>query len=147
MAKFQKLDRYIIYGFVLAGAINVIGMLITSRLFTNSYLAATDPVTFSWFGQLAIILWGLAYWSVAINYRSVPYLILVFMVEKLVYTVTWASWLLNKVEILKSLSLDSPSTAMFFRTYGINDFLFALFFGWVAYLSFTQRIEKTTSTF
>ena len=75
-------DRAITRGFVLAGAVNVFGMLIVSKLFTNSLLSATDPAVFSWHGQVAIVLWGLAYWAAAQHYRYVPYLVLVFLPRK-----------------------------------------------------------------
>ena len=53
-------DRAIQRGFVLAGAVNVVGMLVVSKLFTNPLLSETDPAVFSWLGQLPIVLWGLA---------------------------------------------------------------------------------------
>ncbi len=71
-------DRVVTIGFLLAGAYNVFGILIVSKLFTNQLLSEIDPVVFSWFGQVAIVLWGLAYWSIARFYQHVPYLLLVF---------------------------------------------------------------------
>lgn len=125
-------DRAITRGFVLAGAVNVFGMLVVSKLFTNALLGATDPAAFSWLGQVAIVLWGLAYWAVARAYRHVPYLVVVFFIEKMVYTVTWLLWLLQKGHSLTSIASESPMTALFFAMYGAGDFAFALFFGWVA---------------
>ena len=124
-------DRAITRGFVLAGAVNVFGMLVVSKLFTNSLLNATDPAVFSWLGQVAIVLWGLAYWAVAQPYRHVPYLVLVFFIEKMVYTVTWLLWLLQKGHLLTSIASESLMTAIFFGMYGAGDFAFGLFFGWV----------------
>ena len=89
-------DRAITGGFVLAGAFNVFGMLVVSRLFTNPLLSATDPAVFSWLGHVVIVLWGLAYWAVARSYRHVPYLLLVFFIEKMVYTTTWLLWLMHR---------------------------------------------------
>ena len=43
-------DRAITRGFVLAGAVNIFGMLVVSKLFTNSLLNSTDPAVFSWLG-------------------------------------------------------------------------------------------------
>ena len=125
-------DRTITKGFVLAGAVNVFGMLVVSKLFTNSLLNATDPAVFSWLGQVAIVLWGLAYWAVAQAFRSVPYLVIVFSIEKMVYTVCWLLWLVQKGHSLTSIASESLMTALFFGMYGAGDLAFGLFFGWVA---------------
>ena len=125
-------DRTITSGFVLAGAVNVFGMLFVSKFFTNSLLNATDPAVFSWLGQVAIVLWGLAYWAVAQPYRHVPYLVLVFFIEKMVCAVAWLLWLLQEGHSLTSIASESLITAIFFGVYGAGDFAFGLFFGWVA---------------
>ena len=125
-------DRAITRGFVLAGAVNVFGMLVVSKLFTNSLLNSTDPAVFSWLGQVAIVLWGLAYWAVAQQFRHVPYLVIVFFIEKMVYTVIWLLWLVQKGHSLTSIASESLMTAIFFGMYGAGDLAFGLFFGWVA---------------
>ena len=125
-------DRVITGGFVLAGAFNVFGMLVVSKLFTNPLLHATDPVVFSWFGQVAIVLWGLAYWAVAWSYRYVPYLVLVFFIEKMLYAGTWLLWIFQNGHSLSGIASESLLTASFFGMYGAGDFAFGLFFGWVA---------------
>ena len=125
-------DRAITRGFVLAGAVNVFGMLVVSKLFSNSLLNSTDPAVFSWLGQVAIVLWGLAYWAVAQAFRHVPYLVIVFFIEKMVYTVCWLVWLLQKGHSLTSIASESLMTAIFFGMYGAGDLAFGLFFGWVA---------------
>ena len=125
-------DRAITRGFVLAGAVNVFGMLVVSKLFTNSLLNSTDPAVFSWLGQVAIVLWGLAYWAVAQAFRHVPYLVIVFFIEKMVYTVCWLIWFLQKGHSLTSIASESLMTAIFFAMYGAGDLAFGLFFGWVA---------------
>lgn len=107
-------------------------MLTVSKIFTNSLLNSTDPAVFSWLGQVAIVLWGLAYWAVAKTYRHTPYLLAVFFVEKMVYALTWLLWLLQKGHSLTSIASESLMTAIFFGVYGAGDFAFGLFFGWVA---------------
>jgi hypothetical protein len=126
-------------GFWLAGAYNVLGVLFFSKLFTNTLLSSLDPAVFSWLGLLAIVLWGLAYASVANAYPSVPYLVLVFFVEKMVYTVTWLAWLVRNGDALPSLYSESPLTAVFFSIYGAGDLAFGLFFLWVAIHVFSGR--------
>ncbi len=125
-------DRVATIGFLLAGAYNVIGILIFSKLFTNRMLSTIDPVVFSWFGQVAILLWGLAYWSVSRVYRNVPYLLIVFFIEKMLYAGTWLVWILEKSSSLPTIASESPLTAAFFTLYGAGDFAFGLFFGWAA---------------
>lgn len=128
----SRSDSGVTRGFFLAGAVNVFGMLVVSKLFTNSLLSATDPVVFSSLGQVAVVLWGFAYWAVSKSFRFVPHLLLVFCVEKMVYVGTWLLWLSKNGHSLKSLASESLMTAVFFGVYGAGDFVFGLFFGWVA---------------
>ena len=129
-------------GFWLAGAYNVFGMLVFSKFLTNPVLAAVDPNVFSWLGQVAIILWGLAYWSVAKSYRHVPLLVIVFAIEKLVYSLTWLAWLLAKGSTIPAIAAESPLSAMFFAVYGAGDFAFFLFFAWAAWVSTVRKSSK-----
>ncbi len=103
-------------GFWLAGAYNIFGVLTFSQFFTNTLLSATDPAIFSWFGLICIMLWGAAYASVAKSYQAVPYLVLLFFVEKILYVMTWLMWLTNNLDSLPTLFADSPD----------RDFLFGL---------------------
>jgi hypothetical protein len=75
-------EPIITMGFLLAGAWNVLGMLSFSKFFTNRLLASFDLAVFSWLGQIAVVLWGLAYLSIAKAYPYVPWLLVVFFVEK-----------------------------------------------------------------
>lgn len=125
-------NRKITNVFLLAGAFNILGMLTVSKFFTNELLSAHDPAVFSWLGQIAILLWGLAYLSVANSYRHVPYLVFVFCIEKLIYTGVWVLWLFENGHTLPEIASISPLTASFFAGYGAGDLLFAIFFGWVA---------------
>ena len=119
-------------GFLFAGAFTVIGVLVFSKFFTNSLLSSLDPTVMSRAGLGAILLWGLAYAAVSRCYRSVPYLVLVFCLEKLFYTTAWLIWLSKKGDTLPALFSESPLTATFYSMYGAGDFAFALFFLWVA---------------
>lgn len=130
-------------GFWLAGTFNVIGVLVFSKIFTNSLLSSLDPAVFSWLGLVAIMLWGFAYCSVAKSYQFVPYLLLVFFVEKMIYTLTWAKWLAKNGSTLPSLFSESPLTAMFYSIYGAGDFAFGLFFLWVAIKGFQKDGRKS----
>ena len=134
--------RRITIGFLIAGCVNVFGSLVVSAGFTNTLLSSTDPVVFSRFGIIAIMLWGLAYVSVSRAYPYVPWLLLVFTLEKLVYTVAWLVWLLRYGDKLPSLFSQSFPTAAFFATYGLVDFAFGVFFAWVAILAFRQPAAR-----
>jgi hypothetical protein len=127
------------WGFWLAGGYNIVGTLIFSAFFTNTLLTSLDPMLFSWFGLVAIILWGFAYLSVAKSYAAVPYLVAVFVVEKLLYATMWLMWLLKNGGTLPALFSTSPLTATFYVLYGAGDFAFALFFLWVVVQVWPKR--------
>ncbi len=116
-------------GFQLAAAINVLGVLLFSKGFTNAYLSELDPHVFSRFGLLVIIVWGLAYLATAGCYRQAKWIVAVFAVEKLLYTGAWVLW--TSRHDLGAVFERSPLTGAFYAISGPNDFLFALFFGWV----------------
>lgn len=115
----------------LAAAYNVIGILVFSLGLQNPLLQKYDPDVFSCFGQVGIILWGLAYAASIPSYPSLPWLFLVFFVEKMAYFLHWVNWLLKNGTQLPALFAESPVTALFFSVYGAGDFLFGLFFLWL----------------
>ena len=122
-------------GFILAGLMNLT-VLIFSRGFTNETIPAFDPVVMSNFGLLMIVLWGLAYMSVAKNYQAVKWLVAVFAVEKLIYGYVWIQWMLDN-SISEVFEKDMMA-GTFYAIYGINDILFALFFLFVFF-----RVSKS----
>ncbi len=120
-------------GFLLAGLANVFGILLFSKFFTNTAIAEASPLVMSNFGQLMIIVWGFAYISVMNSYESVPWLSLLFAVEKLIYVITWVIWISNND--LTFLYAKDLLAGMFYTVYGLNDFLSMLFFGWTFWLN------------
>jgi hypothetical protein len=122
-------------GFILAGLMNLT-VLIFSRGFTNETIPAFDPAVMSNFGLLMIVLWGLAYMSVAKNYQAVKWLVAVFAVEKLIYGYVWIQWMLDN-SISEVFEKDMMA-GTFYAIYGINDILFALFFLFVFF-----RVSKS----
>ncbi|MFB6274889.1 MAG: hypothetical protein ABEI32_01915 [Halothece sp.] len=137
----KLVDRFATIGFLLSGIYNVLGILVFSKLFTNYMLSVVDPVVFSWFGQVSLLLWGLAYWSVAQSYQNVLYLLVVFFFEKMLYTGTWLVWILEKSSSLPTIASESPLTAIFFSGYGVGDFVFGIFFGWVALENLKRNLD------
>ena len=116
-------------GFVLAGIMNVGGVLLFSRLFTNTAINNADPVVMSNFGLLMIAVWGLAYWGAASISSDLKWLAGAFVVEKLVYVVAWVRWLSDNS--LTALYAEDAFAGIFFSIYGANDFVFMLFFAGV----------------
>ena len=119
-------------GFQLAAFVNVAGVLLFSKGFTNATLVSRSPIVFSRFGLLSIALWGLAYLAVARDHARVPRLVAVFAIEKLVYVGTWVSWMARFRCELPRLMSESPLTGTFYAIYGPTDLLFAAFFTIVA---------------
>lgn len=118
-------------GFIAAGLMNISGVLIFSRFFTNSAIPAADPVVMSNFGLLMIVVWGFAYVSVYRNYSKVKWLIGVFAIEKLIYGFVWTKWMLNND--LSSVYANDTMAGIFYTIYGVNDWIFFIFFTYVFY--------------
>lgn len=130
-------------GFRLAGATNILGVLLFSLALTNARLTAHSPVVFSRFGLVCIILWGFAYLSVAEGHERVPYLVAVFAVEKLLYVATWVNWIRRFSDQLPRMFAESPLTGAFYAVYGPLDLLFCVFFTVVAIRCLRARTAAT----
>lgn len=126
-------------GFLVAGCVNVFGSLLVSAGFTNRTLASLDPVVFSNFGFVAIMLWGLAYMAVSRSYHYVPYVVAVFALEKFIYAIMWIMWMGRFSDRISAILSETPMTGGFYLTYGPVDFLFGVFFAWVAGTTLRQR--------
>ena len=113
-------------GFVLAGLMNILGVLVNSRFFTNAVIPEVDPVVMSRFGLLMIIIWGLAYLSVSKNYDKVKWLVGVFAIEKFIYGSLWTNWILSNS--LADVYNKDTSAGIFYSIYGKNDWIFFVFF-------------------
>ncbi len=122
---------WIRHGFVAAGAVNILGVMLFSKGLTNTYLSELDPQVFSSFGLKVILLWGLAYLAVATTYRAAKWIVAVFVLEKLLYFAAWVIWMSAHRAQLPGIFETSPLTGTFFAIYGPNDLFFALFFAWV----------------
>ena len=123
-------------GFITAGLMNMTA-LIFSRFFTNEVITGYDPVVMSNFGLLMIVVWGVAYISVAKNYHTVKWLVGVFAAEKFIYAFIWTRWMLNN-QVSEVLAKDTMA-GIFYAVYGLNDWIFFLFFSMV----FLRLIKST----
>lgn len=123
-------------GFILSGLSNIVAVLILSKFFTNEFIPKYDNVVMSNFGLLMIVVWGFAYLSVAKDYAKVKWLVAVFAVEKLIYSIIWINWRLkNDVSIIFD---EDTMAGIFYSIYGINDILFFIFFTYV----FVKLLKK-----
>ncbi len=113
-------------GLILAGLSNIFGVLIFSRIFTNEVINAYDPLVMSNFGLLMIVVWGVAYLSVANSFHDVKWLMAVFATEKLIYSLVWIDWFF-KNDIRAVFNRDIFA-GVFYSIYGINDLIFMVFF-------------------
>ena len=116
-------------GFIAAALMNIGGVLVFSRAFTNPAINDADPAAMSNFGLLMIVVWGLAYLGAAAISSDIKWLAGAFAVEKLVYVVAWIKWLTENS--LTQLYAKDVFAGAFYSIYGLNDFVFMLFFAWV----------------
>ncbi|MFT5594757.1 MAG: hypothetical protein ACI8SR_003151 [Oceanicoccus sp.] len=115
-------------GFILAALMNF-SVLLFSRGFTNVAINEADPVVMSNFGLLMIIMWGMAYLAAANLNASIKWLAGAFALEKLIYGVVWVNWL--SANSLVAVYEKDLFAGLFYSIYGLNDFVFMLFFVWV----------------
>jgi hypothetical protein len=126
-------NKLIKFGFIMAASMNIGGVLLFSRFFTNPVINELDPVVMSNFGLLMIVIWGLAYLASAFITSNIKWLAGAFVIEKLVYVVTWLLWLANNN--LSNVYDKDLFAGIFYSIYGINDFVFMMFFAWVFLLN------------
>ncbi|GAB5540237.1 MAG: hypothetical protein Salg2KO_23400 [Salibacteraceae bacterium] len=124
-------------GLIAAGLMNIVGALGSSRFFTNTTINEADPVVMSNFGLLMIVIWGLAYIGASAIRSNIKWLAGAFAIEKLVYVSVWLIWLFNND--LSSVYANDFMAGLFYSTYGLNDFVFMVFFLWLFFSEKTQR--------
>lgn len=125
-------ERLIRGGFIAAGLINILGILLVSHGITSPTLVIADPAVFSDFGIIMIMLWGAAYIGSAQVAPTLVLLPAVFALEKAAYTLNWVNWMRANGDQLPLLIEQDLLGGLFLGGYGINDGLFCLFFAAVA---------------
>lgn len=122
-------NKTITKGFIASGISNTIGILIFSKGFTNDVIPETDPIVMSYFGLVMIMLWGAAYIAVSKSFEKVKWLIGIFVIEKLAYVLAYGFWFAD--HSLTEVYDKDLLAGLFYSIYGLNDFLFMIFFGYV----------------
>ena len=119
-------NEHISIGFILAGCANIFGVLIFSKFLTNEVIPAYDGEAMSNFGLLMILVWGLVFLSASKNYDKTAWLVGAFVIEKLVYALHWSNWMMHNN--VSDVFAKDKMAGIFYSIYGINDWLFFLFF-------------------
>ena len=123
----MKLNKGLVKkGMYLSGMMNIGGVLVLSRFFTNKVINEADPVVMSNFGLLMIVVWGLVFLTMAPFWEKLKWVIGAFVIEKFVYGFVWTKWLLNND--LSIVYEQDIMAGIFYSIYGINDWFFFLFY-------------------
>ena len=123
----MKLSKeFIKKGLYLSGIMNISGVLIFSRFFTNKVINEADPVTMSNFGLLMIVVWGLVFLAIVPKWENLKWVIGVFFIEKIIYGLTWSKWIMSND--LSSVYKEDMMAGIYYTIYGLNDWLFCIFY-------------------
>jgi hypothetical protein len=121
------------------------GILVFNAGFTNAEaLAAPNPAMFSPFGQLMVLVWGLAFAAAGLSEDASPAVWAVFALEKLCYVAGFVHWhstqdhykQLKWTEAVFSWEMTSDPTPLlapvFHHIYGFLDAMYLLLFLYLA---------------
>ena len=123
----MKLNKELVKkGMYLSGIMNIGGVLVLSRLFTNKVINEADPIVMSNFGLLMIVVWGLVFLAIASKWEHLKWVIGVFVIEKFIYGFTWDEWMINNE--LSSIYEADTMAGLFFTFFGLNDWFFCIFY-------------------
>jgi len=118
------------WGFVAAAGYNF-GILGVTYGLNNPVLFDADPTVWSAPSSILVMLWGLAYLSLARDHEHARWTVLVFAIEKALYGALWLRYLLADSTDLAAITAQDPLTGVFLGAYGAGDLLFCAFFAWV----------------
>jgi hypothetical protein len=130
-------DSIIRKGFILSGIVNILGILVFTKLFSSTAISEADPNVMSPFGLYMIMVWGLAFIAMAKSFHKAKWVIAVFCVEKISYVFCWGIWMLD--HDLPILFEKDVFAGTFYALYGPNDLIFFLFF---IYVFFKKKSKK-----
>eukprot|EP00656_Telonema_subtile_P011956 TRINITY_DN1598_c0_g1_i2.p1 TRINITY_DN1598_c0_g1~~TRINITY_DN1598_c0_g1_i2.p1 ORF type:complete len:202 (+),score=35.41 TRINITY_DN1598_c0_g1_i2:214-819(+) len=133
------LDDPVAFGFIIAGIINIM-ILIPAKFLNNDTMHSAWPGFFGRPACVHIVLRGLAYLAAARRYATVPWLIVVFALEKFYVLVGAYALMQVKSEssfdqmLVRHFEIAEPSQVQP-HGFGLVDFAFFVFFCWAAYSS------------
>lgn len=127
-------------GMYLSGMMNIAGVLVFSRLFTNEAINKANPVIMSNFGLVMIVVWGLAFLAMASKWEHLKWVIGAFAIEKFIYGYTWTKWLMNSD--LSSVYKEDAMAGLFYTIYGLNDWLFCIFY--IVVFIYLNKVQKNS---
>lgn len=137
----MKLNKELIKkGMYLSGIMNIAGVLVLSRFFTNKVINETDPIVMSNFGLLMIIVWGLVFLAMAPKWEHFKWVIGAFAIEKFIYGFTWTNWIMHND--LFSVYKKDTMAGIFYTIYGLNDWFFCVFY--LIIFIYLNRIQKNS---
>ena len=73
-----------------------------------------------------IVLWGFVFIAVSKYFQNLKWLIAVFTLEKLIYATHWTKWM--TINNLTDVFEKDKMAGIFYTIYGINDWIFFVFF-------------------
>lgn len=133
------MDKILRTGYLLAGLTNVVGILVVSSFFTSEAFLTPFPTIFGEFGAIMIMVWGLAYWSVIDKASTTLWPAIVFAIEKAVYVIVWLIVVLPSLSEYSDLISSEPIVHTFYRTFGLVDLAYGLFFAFAASHAYKKR--------
>jgi hypothetical protein len=123
------------WGFWAAATYNIAGMLIFSKVLTNTVMFEADPLMFSRTGCLLVMVWGLAYLAQSFSWRTGPAVSAVFALEKAIFAGWWVLWLANHAGEIPALLQNDFFAGAFYSVYGLGDAAFMVFFAVAAVMA------------
>ncbi len=124
----MNLKKNIKYGLILCGLVNILSILIVTRLFTDYSVSYYQPVVMGKPGLVMILIWGFAYLIIASKIEFAPKMLLVFIAEKLFFVYEWAGWIKYHYSLVPEMITKDFLSGGFQLIYGVNDLAWALFF-------------------
>eukprot|EP00658_Telonema_sp_P-2_P025054 TRINITY_DN2008_c0_g1_i2.p1 TRINITY_DN2008_c0_g1~~TRINITY_DN2008_c0_g1_i2.p1 ORF type:complete len:204 (-),score=31.44 TRINITY_DN2008_c0_g1_i2:510-1121(-) len=135
------------FGFVIAAIVNFM-ILIPSDMLTNDKMAAAWPSLFGRPGCVQSIMWGLAYLAASRRYATVPWLIMVFALQKLyLASAGYAHARVNSKSrfdqaLVRHFEIATPREVQP-QGFGLVEGALCLFFCWAGYCSLFNCVKTT----
>ena len=117
--------------FLIAGLLNTVGLLVFNGFFTNKTL--TKESLFAVESQILIHLWGFLYIAASTKWDTLPWITLIFSVEKVAFFIFWCLYI-GSHENTGNLLTDT-----FYTIYGPVDLAFGIVFAYASFVAFQKE--------